>query len=117
MVSFAKCVEMIYYLPNFNLILPYSFVENIIQSYTSGSKTVLVVNAKTSPAGGYTTLSNWWNILGAKQLMCPEGCIDTYFDNAGRYVIKNYCVKSDKTTKSTIFTTGIHIILDTESNI
>ena len=52
---FAKYLEMIYYL-DMNLALPYSFVENLIQSYTSGSKMVSVANFKTSPAGGYKTL-------------------------------------------------------------
>ena len=115
--SFAKCLEMIYYLRNMNLALPYSFVENLIQSYTSGSKTVSVVNSKTSPAGGYKTLNNWWNILGSVRLKCPPGCIDMYFDNVGRHIIKNYRVKSEKPAKSLVFTSGIHIILDSVSNI
>ena len=48
---------------------------------------------------------------------CPKGCIDTFIDNIGRYITKNYRVKSDKPEKSLIFTTGIHIVLDPLSNI
>ena len=63
--AFAKCIETIYFLRNLNLILPYNFVASLVQSYTSGSKTVSVLNAKTSPAGSYTTLRKWWNAMGA----------------------------------------------------
>ena len=46
--SIASCIENIYFLRNLNLVLPYTFVANLVQSYTSGSKTVSVINGKTT---------------------------------------------------------------------
>lgn len=113
----ACCIEQIYFLRNLNLVLPYNFVANLIQSYTAGSKTVSVVNGKVTPGGSYTSVHNWMNLIGEKALTCPEGTIDTFFDNIGRYAIKNYRIKSSKSTASNIFTTGIHIVLDNKEDL
>ena len=39
----AVCIEKIYFLRNLNLVMPCHFLANLVQSYTSGSKTVSVV--------------------------------------------------------------------------
>ena len=44
--SFANAIECLYYLHNFQVILPHSFVCNLIQFYTAGSKTMPVINGK-----------------------------------------------------------------------
>ena len=58
-VKFAvsSCCEQISYIRNLNLVLPCSFLTNLIQSCTSGSKTVSVLNGKVTPAGSYTTVN------------------------------------------------------------
>ena len=92
-------------------------MSNLIQSCTSGSKTVSVLNGKVTPSGSYTNVNEWLKEWGAKALECPEEDLDTYFDNIGRYIIQNYRVSTDKNTKSNIFATGVHIIADKVTNL
>ena len=70
-----------------------------------------------TPAGSHTTVNEWLKERGAKASECPEGDLDTYFGNIGRYIIRNYRVSTDKNTKSDIFTTGVHIVADKATNL
>jgi len=54
--TLAQTLELCCYLRNLRLVLPFSF---LVQSWISGSKSVAVVNGKTSPGGSYTTFKNW----------------------------------------------------------
>ena len=49
---------------------------------------------------------------GKSKLVVPDGDLETYFDNIGRYHIKSYRVSATEYKKSRIFTTGIHIVLN-----
>ena len=71
--SLANAIECLYYPCNFQVILPHSFVCNLIQFYTSGSKTVPVINGKVSPGGSYLTVHNWLADHGKNSLVCPTG--------------------------------------------
>ena len=51
-------VEAIYFLRNLNVILPYSFLSNLIQSLVSGSNTVTRINSKVIPSGIYPTIQS-----------------------------------------------------------
>lgn len=113
-MSFINTVEMCYYLRNFQLVLPFSFLGNFIQSSISGSKVVSVMNGKTSPGGCYTTFKNWLSEKGAKPLTCIDGPVDLFFDNIGKYIVKNYRISILKTKSADIITTGIQIALTTE---
>ena len=88
---------MYYYLRNFNLVLPYSFLSNLVQPCISGSKSVSVVNGKTTPGGSYVTYKNWINVHGKSASKCHGGTIDLWFDNIGRYINKQYRVSTEKT--------------------
>ena len=57
-VKFACCMsnESIYHLRNLNVIPPYSFLSNLLQSLISGSKTVSAVNGKLHPGGSSPTI-------------------------------------------------------------
>ena len=107
--TFAKCIEMCYYLRNFNLVLPYSFLSNLVQSCISGSKSVSVVNRKTTPGGSYITYKNWINVHGKSALKCYGGTIDLWFDNIGRYINKQYRVSTEKTKSADVVTTCLQI--------
>ena len=108
----ACVIESIYYLVNFNWIFPHCFVINLIQSTISGSKTVTTLNGKVFPGGGYTTYHSWLNNVGNKHLVCPPGNVETYIDNIGKYIIKNYRVSKDKNNTADVITTTLHIKLD-----
>ena len=47
--TFPVAIEQLYYLHHHNIVLPHSFISNLIQFYTSGSK-VPVLNGKVSPS-------------------------------------------------------------------
>ena len=107
----ACVIESVYSLMNFNWILPNSFISNLIQTFISGSKTVSLLNGKLSPGGSSTTYYNWLNNTGSEPITCPNGDLDTYFDNIGRYVVKNYQVSKNKSAAADIITTTLHIPL------
>ena len=115
--AFAVTVEMIYYLRNFNLVLPCSFLSNLVQSCISGSKSVSVVNGKTSPGSGYATYRKWLEIQGIKELQCKQGVVDIFIDNIGKYIRKSYCISTKKTQTADVITTAIQIVIEPDSRI
>ena len=116
-VKYSACVvvEAIYFLRNLNVILPYAFLSNLIQSLVSGSKTVTRINRKVIPSGRYPTIQTWLEEQGKEPLETPSGDIISFFDNIGKYVIKNYCVWSKKCKTADIISTVLHIVLNTEN--
>ena len=113
-LTFIKTLECIYHLRNFQLVLPFSFLENLIQSIVSGSKIVSMLNGKTAPGGSYSTYKSWITDKGLIPLRCMGVPIDLFFDNIGKYVIKNYRISIPKTRSADVITTGIQIELQTE---
>ena len=113
-IQFAACsiIESIYFLRNFNIILPYSFLMNLEQFLVSGSKTVTAVNGKISVGGSYTSVQKWLNEQGSEPLKSPDGDLVTFFDNIGRYIIQNYRVWTKKSSLADIISTVAHIILN-----
>ena len=110
--TFAVAIEQIYYLHHHNIVLPHSFISNLIQFYTSGSKAVPVLNGKVSPNGSYPTPGNWMSEHGKSKMVVPDGDLETYFDNFERYQIKNYSISASEYKKFRIFATGIDIALN-----
>jgi len=92
--AIAVTIEMVYFLKNLNLVLPHCFMINLLQSFTSGLKTVTNMNWKCAPGASYTTYKTWLNEQGKDSLACPEGDVVTFFDNMGKYVIKHYKISS-----------------------
>ena len=115
--TFAATIELCYYLRNLQLVLPHSFLANLVQSCISGSKSVSVINGKTSPGGSYQTYKNWLAIKGSTPLPCKTGVIDIFFDNIGKYIVKNYRVRVAKSKTAAVITTCLQIIVDGESSI
>ena len=74
-VKYSACVvvEAIYCLRNLNVILPYSFLSNLIRSLVSGSKTVTRINGKVIPSGSYPTIQSWLEEQGKETLKTPSG--------------------------------------------
>ena len=103
---------MCYCLRNFKLVLPYSFLSNLAQSCISGSKSVSVVNGKTTPGGSYVTYKNWINVHEKFALKYHGGTIDLWFDNIGRYINKQYRVSTEKMKSADVVTTCLQILHD-----
>ena len=74
----AEVLEGCYYLRNFHLVLPHSFLCNFIQSCSCGSKSVSVVNGKIFPGGSSKTLKSWLNSHGGVALHMMKGLIDIF---------------------------------------
>ena len=73
---------------------------------------VSALNGKITPGSGYSTYKRWLELPGKDKLVCPENDAITFFDNIGKYVIKNYRVSSQKHEKADIVTATLHICLD-----
>ena len=71
--ALASVIESIYHLRNSNIVLPHSFLGNLVQFYTSGSKVVPVINGNLTPAGSYFTVHSWMSKRAKNPLLCPEG--------------------------------------------
>ena len=106
-VQFASCIsiESIYYLRNFNIVLPYSFLKISLQSRISGSKTVTTVNGKLHPSGSYPVIQRWLEGQGSDPIDSLCGDLITFFDNIGKYVIDNYRVNYKKSKSADIIST------------
>lgn len=107
----ATLIENIYYLANLNWIFPHSFVSNLVESCISGSKIVTTINGKIYPAGSYSSYLNWLKEIGRNKLECPSGDIETYIDNIGKYIIRNYRISKTKSALADIITSTLHISL------
>ena len=118
-VKFACCVsiESIYHLRTLNVILPYLFLSNLLQSVVSGSKTVSAVNGKLYPSGSYPTIQSWLEEQGKELLESPPGDLVTFFDNIGKYIINNCRVRSKKSKSADIVSTTLHKILNKTSTL
>ena len=90
-VALIRSVEDVYYLRNLNLITPMAFGLNLLTFFVTGSKTAITYNGASSPSGGYTSILSTLNDLTLKPLECPNGDVDTFFDNC-QVVGKNYHV-------------------------
>ena len=66
-------IESMYHLRNSNIVLPHSFLANMEQFYTSGSKVIPVTNGKLTPAASYFTVHSWMSKRAENLLLCPEG--------------------------------------------
>ena len=82
--SFALLVEMSYYLRDLTLVLPFSFLGNLVQSCISGSKMVKAVNGKTAPTGGCSTYKRWIEEKGSSPIVSMGGTIDIFIANIGK---------------------------------
>ena len=49
------------------------FLYNLVQFYTSGSKTVPGINGKVTPGGSYYAVHNWMSKRAENLLICPDG--------------------------------------------
>ena len=109
--SFSVCLESIYHIKNRNLVLPHTFISNLIQTVTSGSRTVTDINAKISPAASDPTYRRWFYNQGLEELTKPSGNIDVYVDNIGKYVEKSYRVNAQKNKTPTVVSAVLNIPL------
>ena len=80
--QFAILVESVYHLRNNNLILPHSFMANLIQTFISGSKTVTALNGKLLAGGSDTTYRTWLK-ENALEIELPVEDSDIFVDNVG----------------------------------
>ena len=107
----ATTVEMMYFLRNLNLILPHCFVANLVQSFISGSKVVSTINGKIAPSGSYPSYKKWIKNVGSEHIECPPADLVTFYDNMGKYIVKDYRVLSSEKDSADIMTATLHFPL------
>ena len=74
--KFSVCLESIYNVKNRMLVLPHTFTDNLIQTVTSGSRTVTDMNGKILPAGRDPTYRNRFYNQGLEMLSTHAGNLD-----------------------------------------
>ena len=112
--AISVAVEIIYFICNFNLVLPHCFLLNLLQSSVSDSKTVSALNGKVAPGARYTTYKKRLEEKDKLPLHCPKQDVITFFDNIGKYITRSYCVSTEKVTRADIVTATLHIELGTD---
>ena len=115
--TLSVSIESIYHVKNRNLVLPHTFTSNLLQTVTSGSKTVTEVNGKISPAASDTTYRTWFYNQGLEKLATPKGNVDVFIDNIGKYIEKNYRVSASKNSSPTVVTAVLNIPLKSEPSL
>lgn len=70
-------INHIKYLRSLNLVLPYSFLLNIVESLISGLKTVTAINEKLYPCGRYPVIQSWLEEQGSVPIKSPAEDIVT----------------------------------------
>ena len=113
----AVIVEAIYHLKNSNLILPHCFLANLVETFTSGSKTVTAVNGKNLPSASDATYRKWLNENGKEENVVPNCDLDVYVDNIEKYIVENHQVHSECNNSPNIITAFKNIEPQKEENI
>ena len=112
---YAIMIESIYHLRNQNLVLPFSFLSNIIQTFISGSKTVTSINGKLLSGGRDTTYRAWLNANAVNPLPTPPNDLDIFIDNVGKCIAKGYRVQHEQVNTPTVVTATFNISLNNET--
>ena len=79
-----------------------------MQSFVSGSKIVSVLNGKVTPSCGYKLYKNWLKLKGSYKLVCLKNDVITFFQNIGKYVIKNYRAFASNKSTADVVTATLH---------
>ena len=94
------------------MVLPHCYLGNLVQSRISGSESVSVANGKTSPGRGYRALRSWLEFHETEPLQYEKLTIDIFFENIGKYIIKNPGISNEKITTTDIIATCKQIVID-----
>jgi len=77
-----RTLEHIYAANSNNFVASFSFAQNLIAYFATGSKTAVNIISASGPSGSYTALQKWLKDHGKVPLECPKECdIVTIFDN------------------------------------
>ena len=112
----AKIIELIYNMRNSRLVMPVSFIENLITYTTTHSRNLVTYLSKVSPAGAYTFLESWFTTHAVDPIQFPNGLVRSIFDNEQK-VGKTWRIKMNKRFPLSVITSHANISLDTNNNI
>ena len=84
------------------MILPHCFLENLVETFISGSKRVTAINGKNLPSANDTTYKKWFNENGKEKI---------YVDNIRKYIVKNCRVHNERNSSPNLITAVIIIEL------
>lgn len=114
-----KCVavEHLYSLAgNDQLVLPFSFLINLLLFTVKNSKLALSIISKVLPGGSYFTVTGWRDRLTSVPLSFPSGdCIST-FDN-DRIVQRKWKVKVGQKACGSILTSICQAVVDPDGTL
>ena len=102
---YAVTIECLYHLQSSNIVLPHSFLMNLIQRHITGSKMATSVHGKLLPGSEDNSMREWWEHQGSEPLsVFSSADISVWFDNIGKYIEKAFRVKGDRNKTPTVIT-------------
>ena len=106
-VCFA--IEVIYGCRSPNLILPLSFLKNLILGSTTHSKNAVEVESRLTPGGSYSTIENMMISAATEPKKFPECDVKESFDNAQK-VGKSYSLVPQQKQPSSVATVHTQLV-------
>ena len=78
--AFSHLIEQVLYTRNLNIVIPFSFKQNLLMYSVTNSKTEVKLRSTWESSGSYTTVHD---ILASKvePISCPSGNIHQTIDN------------------------------------
>ena len=110
LVKFALVIELIYGCWSPNIVLPVSFLKNLMLHRVTRSKQSVEVASKLTPAGCYMTVSTWVMQEAAFAKKIPDVDIKEVLDN-GQVIGKNWKLSPLSTMPSSVLTVHIQIAM------
>ena len=74
-----------------------------------------MLNRKVKPSCGKKSYKNWPELEGSNKLVFPTNVVITFFDNIGKYVIKNYLVFASNRSTADVVTALLHFQINSRS--
>ena len=105
MYAFASNLEKCYHLDNLNLVFSHWFLPNLVQSWFRDQKILCSQWQNVSRRW----IHHWIQLQESYHIECMGGSLEFFFDNTGKYVVKNYRINLAGRKRADIIITAIQI--------
>ena len=106
----AYIIECIYKARSFNLVIPLSFIMNLVTYLTTRCQSMNKVVAKICPGGSYTHISKWIAANTKDKLIPQSACLKWSMDNSQR-ICKSWLLRPQSKMPTSICTANSYIVI------
>ena len=111
----AYIIECIYKARSFNLVIPLSFIMNLVTYLTTRCQSMNKVVAKICPGGSYTHISKWIAANTKDKLIPQSACLKWSMDNSQR-ICKSWLLRPQSKMPTSICTANSYIMIGNYGN-